>query len=351
MVASDASKGFVTAPRRIAVLRALALGDLLCAVPALRAMRHAWPAAEVALIGLPWAREFVARFPKYLDRFIEFPGWPGLPERQPLVEQIPSFLAAMQREQFDLAIQLHGSGTIVNSLIALLGARQTAGFYPRGYCCPDAITFAPWPEQGLEVDRLLSLVRFLGLETCGDDLELALNDTDFCRLTKVTDLSAAPGRYAVVHAGASVQHRRWPVENFAAVADMLAERGLQIVLTGVASEQAIAQRVAASMLHTPVSLTGETDLGTLGALVAGAEIVVCNDTAISHVAAALHTPSVVISTGDNPARWAPKDQQLHRVLCRARGVTTAEVCREALALLNSTEIAAGKRRSVEFAAT
>jgi len=89
---------------RIAIFQALNLGDLLCATPALRAMRRHFPAAEIALIGRPWAREMVARLPA-LDRVIPFPGYPGITESPDNDDQTQTTWPP-----FDLAIQMHGSG-------------------------------------------------------------------------------------------------------------------------------------------------------------------------------------------------------------------------------------------------
>jgi ADP-heptose:LPS heptosyltransferase len=319
---------------RVAVFRALKLGDLLVAVPALRAIRSALPATEVVLVGLPWAREFVARFPHLLDGFREFPGWPGLPERDVQTARIPRFLADTQAEGFDLAIQLHGSGPVVNELCALFGATRTAGFYLPGGYCPDPSLFLPWPDRGLELRRLLALTEFLGFPTRGEHLEFPLTEAD--RELAARMVNAEPGRFVCVHPGASVPERRWPAERFAAVADALAAHGLRVVLTGSAEETSLTAAVAAAMTAPALDLAGRTSLGTTAAVLARARLVVCNDTGVSHLAAAVGTPSVVTSTGDNPARWSPPDARLHRVLCIPGGWPAVhEVIAEAENLLSA----------------
>ncbi len=324
--------GGLTSLRRVAILRALQLGDLLCAVPALRALRAALPAAEIVLVGLPGAREFAARYPSYLDGFREFPGYPGLPERPPDVARIPAFLAEMQAERFDLAVQMHGSGPYVNEVAVLFGARRCAGFFRPGDYCPDPETFLPWPESGLEVRRLLALTEFLGAPARGEALEFPVRDEDRRALGEVAG-GLRRCDYVCVHPGASAPERRWPVEYFAAVAAALARSGLRVVLTGVAREAALTRAVGRRLAEPPLDLAGWTDLGTAAALLEGARLLVCNDTGVSHLAAALGTPSVVVSTGDNPARWAPADATRHRVLCDAAGVRPEEVLVEAGRLL------------------
>lgn len=312
-------------PGRVAVLRALKLGDMLCAVPALRALRAAWPESEIVLVGLPWAAALAERFDHLIDGFRALPGFPGLPEAEPEIGRIPAFLAEVQRERFDLAIQLHGSGERTNPLTALLGARRCAGFFRPGSYCPDPGLFLPWPERGLEVRRLLRLAEFLGAPDRGEHLEFPLRPADDLALASVVGPEPLrPGGYACLHPGASVPERRWPVDRFARLARELAGSGLRVVITGTAEESALARSIAREVPGGCLDLTGRTDLGPLAALLNGARLLVCNDTGVSHLAAALRVPSVVISTGDNPERWAPADARRHRVLCDGRGVEVAE---------------------------
>ena len=318
----------------VAILRALKIGDFLCAAPAFRAIRNALPDARIVLVGLPWNRAILRRFEHLIDEFREFPGWPGLPEIPPRIDRVPDFLRDMQREHFDLAIQLHGSGAIVNEIVGLLGARWTAGFYPVGGPRPDSDLFIPWPERGLETRRLLTLTDHLGFRSAGEHLEFPLNASDFAAARKVLNLDA--GAYACIHPGASVPERCWPAERFAALADSLADRGLRIVLTGTADEQVLTRSVASAMTAAAIDLAGKTDLGTTAAIISRAGLLACNDTGVSHIAAALRTPSVVISTECNPARWAPMDTVRHRVLCVSGGwPETAEVVTHTFDLLDS----------------
>ena len=322
-------------------------------MPALRALRAAAPRASIALVGLPWAREFVARFSACVDEFIEFPGWPGLPERALDARAVPPFLADAQARRFDLAIQLHGSGGIVNELTVLLGARANAGFFEPGRWCPDPARFVPWPDGLPEIHRYLRLTAHLGAPDRGTHLEFPLTEQDRDALREALGSNRfAPRRYAVVHPGSQLPSRRWPPQRFAQAADALADAGLDVVLTGTAAERELTGAVAAAMRRPALDLAGRTTLGAVAALIADARLLLANDTGVSHIAAALATPSVIVCSGADAARWAPLDAARHRVLahpvaCRpcghavcplaghpcAEAITVEAVVREARALL------------------
>jgi ADP-heptose:LPS heptosyltransferase len=299
--------------RRIAVFRALQLGDMLCVVPALRALRRAAPQAWITLVGLPWAREFADRFRHYIDDFMAFPGFPGLPESKPNLAALTRFLTDARLRRFELAIQLHGNGALSNPIVGLFGARRQAGFYLAGNWCPDPATCTVWGEPEHEVTRYLRLMQWLG---CGGDdtaLEFPFEAPDHAALGALGPLPP-PGRYVCIHAGARMRSRRWPAARFGQVADGLAARGWHVVLTGSAQERAIADEVRAHMAAPALDLAGRTTLGALALLVSRAGLLVSNDTALSHIAAAAGTPSVIVSSGADPQRWAPLDQARHRVL-------------------------------------
>jgi ADP-heptose:LPS heptosyltransferase len=340
-------------PASIIVLRALQLGDMLCAVPALRALRQACPRARITLAGLPWAREFAARFRRYVDDFVEFPGYPGLPERECEARGIPEFLSLVQGRSYDLALQLHGSGRLTNAVVALFGARRCGGYYePCGGYCPDRRWFFPWREHEHEIVRYVRLMRELGIPACDTSLEFPVTADDrnaWASLIARSGIDAA--RYVCIHPGSQLPSRRWGAEHFAAVADALASDRYQVVITGTVDERALARSISAAMRHPAVDLSGATTLGTLAVLIRHARLLVANDTGVSHIAAAVRTPSVIACCGSDFRRWAPLDTQRHRVLhhpvaCRpcayktcpighpcATGIAAATVIREARSML------------------
>ena len=312
---------------RIAVIRALALGDMLCAIPTLRALRTRFPDAHIALIGLPWATELVRRFPAYLDELIEFPGFPGIPEVPVDPQRTTAFLADMQRRAFDLVVQMQGNGLVINEFAALLGSRRLAGFLPPGVPLgpprhDPADVWVPYPSGGHEVDRLLALATALGAPV-DDRLEFPVTDSDREEAARALGLAGTATRpFAIVHAGGSRPDRRWPAERFAEVADNLATARLEIVLTGTANEADVTAAVRTAVRHPVIDLAGRTSIGALGGLLDAARIVVTNDTGVSHVAAAIGVDSVTVFTGSDRERWAPRGAGRHRAV--GQGVPDGE---------------------------
>jgi ADP-heptose:LPS heptosyltransferase len=171
-----------------------------------------------------------------------------------------------------------------------------------------------WPATGTEVERLLTLAFALGCPNTGAMLALPVTDADRAALAMLPGATAITQPYVCLHPGARFRSRRWPAERFAAIGDAIAERGITVVLAGTASERSITRAVGERMVAESVDLTGQLTLGTLAALVEGSALVMCNDTGMSHVAAAVGAPSVVVSSGSDVSRWAPLDAKRNRVV-------------------------------------
>jgi ADP-heptose:LPS heptosyltransferase len=115
-----------------------------------------------------------------------------------------------------------------------------------------------------------------------------------------------------IHPGARDSRRRWPTERFAEVADALAARSYEVVVTGDASEHDLVAQVAATARRPVRPLAGMLTLGGLTGLYAECAGVVANDTGPLHLATALGTPTVGIYWLSNFVNCAPPQRARHR---------------------------------------
>ncbi|MGB9107682.1 MAG: glycosyltransferase family 9 protein [Telluria sp.] len=330
----------------IVVFRARQLGDMLCAVPALRALRAAVPHTHIALIGLPWAQQFADRFSAYIDEFIPFPGHPLLPEQPVRHDRLARFYTSLCAREFGLAVQLHGSGDVTNDIVSGFGARTMAGYCRGDPPARDHALLLPYPETGAEPERLLRLIEALGAEPAGLHLEFPLSHDDEAELDTTGLLKDLDGSgYFCIHPGARQRDKCWPPRRFAEVGDRLAaEFGLTPVLTGTAGEADLTAEVAAHMHRTPVDAAAPMSIGAMAALMRKARLLLCNDTGVSHIAAGLKLKSVVVFSKADIARWAPLDRHSHRCIWDPGAERAAMVLQHARALLSGT--APSRQRSV-----
>ena len=276
------------------------LGDLLCTVPAVRALRDARPDLHVALATWPEMAGVVARMAPWVDELVPFPGAAGIPERPP-DGTLPRWTAAMAARGWDLALQVYGDNPAASAITAATGARRVGGFAPTGVDGLDPALHLPYPHALHEADRHLRLLEHLGMPAGAPRaLEWTCTATDE---QEAAALGLGDGPYAVLHPGATSPSRLWPVERFAQVADGLAAAGLRVAVGGVAGEAPTTRAVVAAGRAPVLDLTGRTSLGAYAVLLRDAAVVVANDTGTAHLTAAVGGHAVTVFLSGDPVRW------------------------------------------------
>lgn len=301
-------------PRKVALVKPARIGDFICTIPAVRALRASLQDAEITMITLPLLEDLVRRSP-HLDRFEAFPGYPGMAEQFFEAGKTLRFFEKMQAEHFDLAIQFQGSGVYSNPFTLMLGARATAGFVRPGETPGRLEAALPWPERGHEVQRMLDLAVFLGAPAQGEQTEFPLWPEDHATVTQ--SVRAEPP-WIGLHPAARDLTRRWSPERFAAVGAALQKQyGGSLIVIGEAEEREAAEQILEMAAVPGMNLAGHTPLAALGALIDRLAVLVTNDTGPAHIAYALGTPTVTIFGGADPQRYGPPQEDRFRMLAHA----------------------------------
>ncbi|PPG05337.1 MULTISPECIES: glycosyltransferase family 9 protein [unclassified Rathayibacter] len=277
----------------ILALRALKLGDLLVAVPALKALRRGFPDHRLIMATTPWL-EPIVDLVEGVDALV--------PTLRGLDDPLP-----MAAGRVELGVNLHGNGPESRLRLREIAPERTLEFRVPALD-PGAGPEDPrplWIDGELERARWARLVNSIGLDADPEDVAIAVPE----------EPASAPGA-AVVHIGAFYGSREWPEERFAAVARSLTAEGHRVVYTGGANEADRARRVA-ELAGAGEVLAGELALSGFAAVVAAAEVVVTVDTGAAHLASAYGVPSVVIFGPAPPEAWGPPASGPHVVLTDA----------------------------------
>ncbi len=272
------------------MLRALGLGDLLTAVPAMRAVARAFPDAR-RLLACPAALAPLVRLGGLADEVVPTAGLGGPPH--------PRLAAA------EVAVNLHGRGPESHQLLlATRPGRLLAFAHP---AVPASADGPRWRAGEHEVARWCRLLAEHGIPADPERLELPRPDPP----------AAGRAGATVIHPGAGSPARRWPPERFAAVARAERAGGRTVLVTAGPGEGALARRVAARA-GLPAAAVHAGDLLAIARLVAHAGRVVCGDTGVAHLATAFATPSVVLFGPAPPDLWGPPARPWHRALWAGR---------------------------------
>jgi ADP-heptose:LPS heptosyltransferase len=277
---------------KIAVLRANGIGDYLFSVPALMALRVAYPDAEIVLLGAPWHHRFLTGRSGPVDRVLVVPPSPGIRDEEPGESWPPAAVSAFaeqaRAERFDLALQMHGGGAHSNPLVSAVGAGLTAGL--RAGDAPPLDRWIRYVYYQPEVFRYLEVVGLVGAAPVTYEPALAVAPAD---RSEARAAVGSPSRPRVaLHPGATDTRRRWPPDRFAAVGDAAAASGAEVLVTGTPAERDLVDQVVSGMRAPATPVVGALSLGGLAALYEECAAVVSNDTGPLHLAAAVGTATV-----------------------------------------------------------
>lgn len=290
------------------VLRYRFIGDTILTVPFLRNLRRAYPGARIDLVVAPYSSDVLRGIP-YVDELIVYDP-PTIHAdsggRHRTLLSKARFVAELRKRRYDKAYVLKRSFS--SAAIAFLsGARERIGFDTegRGFLLTRRV---PYRHDRHEVLNFLDVLRADGVPVVDDHLEAWVSPEEASAAEGfLAERGVAPGeRIVAIHPFCANQTRAWHEDGFVAAANALRERsGVRIFLLGGTRDREMAGRIAREIRPAPVTAVGDTDLRQSMALLSKCALLICNDSGIMHLAAALDLPLIALFGPQSPVKFGP----------------------------------------------
>lgn len=292
-------------PRRVLVVVTRRIGDVLLTTPLIHSVKQHWPQAAIDVLVFAGTEGVLAGNPDVAEVIAVSPR-PGLRASLRL-------LARLWR-RYDLALSALTSDKA--TLYAWAGGRYRVGLqetdgksaWKRSMLLH---RWVPFDNHDTHTVRMnLRLAEACGIPMVGRVVPPAADAAGL-----EAKLSAgAP--YAVLHPAPMYAYKAWRAQAWSQLATALRARGQRIVVTAgpAASERDYVQALLAGFPADTVDLSGRLNFRELTALLQGAALYVGPDTVVTHLAAAVGTPTVALFGPSNPLKWGPwpKDHSVDR---------------------------------------
>ena len=318
------------------------MGDMLLATPCLRALRESLPKSWITLLA-SHENEAVVRNNPYVNEVLVYDKRAF--RRNPLV--LVRFIRELRKRGFDVSVVLSTVSLSVTSAVLCLvsAARYRLSYsgksYGLGFVDRVFHVTVPLVDDGAHQTKLgLRLLEAFGVGT--DDLspimEPSKEDTEFAQefmsrssLQSSSLHAESRGVVVAIHPGAGKAKNRWPAPRFAHIANNFHKKqGIQIVVIGGPSDSEVIGAMLKGLEFAPAVLTEES-IGRVAAVMKRLSLLICNDTGVLHVAAAVGCPTLALFGPTDPLRWAPLADCVKTL--RASGTEICELKEEAVLAL------------------
>jgi lipopolysaccharide heptosyltransferase II len=286
---SSPAPATLSTPEKILLIRPGGIGDAVHMIPLIKTLRMAYPAAGIDILA---EKRNGAIFSLTCDVTNVFH------------YDTLSGLLSVFRRQYDLVIDTEQWHRLSAVMARFIGAKVTVGYATNERKNLFTQT-ASYCQDEYEADNFLNLLAPLHIPCRNNIAPPFLIVPESAKVKAAGLLGVLTGKpFAVLFPGASIEERRWGVQNFSDLAERLQEKGLFSVVIGGSYESAdgnlIADRGNAS------NLAGKTTLIETAAVIDKAALLISGDSGILHIGVGLGKPTVSLFGPGRAKKWAPR---------------------------------------------